>query len=83
MDPKKAKFATTFYAQEETEDEGPKGKGKKSAGKKAAGKKAALDYTHGELPSGMLAPGYAAPEQVLQMDPKKAKFATTFYAEKK
>ena len=43
MDPKKAKFATTFYAQEETE--GPKGK-------KSAGKKAALDYTHGELPSG-------------------------------
>ena len=79
MDPKKAKFATTFYAQEETE--GPKGK--KSAGKKAAGKKAALDYTHGELPSGELAKGYAAPEQVLQMDPKKAKFATTFYAEKK
>ena len=55
--------------------EGPKGKGKKSAGKKGG-----LDYTHGELPSGMLAPGYAAPEQVLQMDPKRGKFATTFYA---
>ena len=53
--------------------EGPKGK-------KSAGKKGGLDYTHGELPSGMLAPGYAAPEQVLQMDPKRGKFATTFYA---
>ena len=66
MDPKKAKFGTTFYAQ------GPKGK-------KSAGKKGGLDYTHGELPSGELAKGYAAPEQVLQMDPKKAKFGTTFY----
>ena len=45
------------------EEKGPKGK--KPAGKKSAGKKGGLDYTHGELPSGQLAPGYAAPEQVL------------------
>ena len=55
----------------------------KPGGKKSAAGKPALDYTHGELPSGQLAKGYASPEQVHQLDPKKAKFATTFYAEKK
>ena len=55
----------------------------KPGGKKSTAGKPALDYTHGQLPSGELAKGYASPEQVHQLDPKKAKFATTFYAEKK
>lgn len=46
------------------------------------GEKTKVKYSiTGTMPSGELAPGYAAPEQVLQPDAKLGKFATTFYAQ--